>query len=213
MCQYLAEAMTTPRIRRTPEAAREAILEVAEQHLSDRGFDALRLQDVAAAAGMSHPTVLHHFGSRDGLVRAVVERAVVALQEDLLGAFGSTPPDGAALLERVAQTFAGRRHARTIAWLLLSGHNPIDGPAMKAGWRAIAKATHVMRDKTATFEDTQFTVMLSCLAVFAQAIAGPALFETAGLPTDAATARRFRMWLAELLAQHLATADAKRQRR
>jgi len=196
--------MKTPRIRRTAADAREAILEVAEQRLREAGPDALRLQDVAAAAGMSHPTVLHHFGSRNGLVTAVVERAAIALQHDLVRSLGPNAPDGAAMLERVANTFADRGHARVIAWLLLSGYNPLEAPALKAGWRAIAKATHAKRGKKATLEDTQFTVMLSCLAVFAQAVAGHALFETAGLGTDPATERRFRTWLAALLENHLA---------
>jgi AcrR family transcriptional regulator len=196
------------RIRRTAESARAAILDVAEQRLRDAGPDALRLQDVAAAAGMSHSTLLHHFGSREGLMQAVIERAALSLQEDLVRALGPDQPDGTAMLERVANTFIERGHARVIAWLLLTGHNPLVTPAAHAGWQAIAKATHARRGKKGkkppSFEDTQFTVLLSWMAVFAQAIAGRALSETAGLPGDAATEKRFRSWLAGLLETHLA---------
>ncbi len=36
----------------------------------------LRLQEVAKAAGVSHPTILHHFGSREGLIQALNLRSV-----------------------------------------------------------------------------------------------------------------------------------------
>src|SRR5262249_43278093 len=203
----MVSAMKRQRIRRTAADARQAILEVAEQRLRDAGPDALRLQDIAAAAGMSHPTVLHHFGSREGLVRAVVERAGIGLQEDLVRALGPEAPDGAAMLERVAQMFVDRGHARVIAWILLSGHDPLSTPALRTGWQAIARATHAHRGKLhgkPSFEDTQFTILLSWLAMFGEALAGRAMLDTAGLPTDAATRRRLRRRLATLLEDRLA---------
>ena len=66
--------MTTriKRIRRTPEEARRLILEAAQARIASTGPDGLRLQDIAADAGLSHPTILHHFGNREGLVRELV---------------------------------------------------------------------------------------------------------------------------------------------
>ena len=60
-------------MRRSATQARELILEAAESQLSRFGPDSLRLKQLAADVGMSHPAILHHFGSRDGLVRAVVD--------------------------------------------------------------------------------------------------------------------------------------------
>ena len=59
------------RLRRTPEEARRLILETAQALIASTGPEGLRLQDIAAAAGISHPLILHHFGSREGLVRAL----------------------------------------------------------------------------------------------------------------------------------------------
>ena len=59
------------RQRRTPEEARRLILEAAQALIVTTGPEGLRLQDIAAAAGISHPLILHHFGSREGLVRAM----------------------------------------------------------------------------------------------------------------------------------------------
>src|SRR5256885_1887280 len=81
----------------------------------------LRLQDVADDVGISHPAVLHHFGSREALVQAVVSRAIDKLQTDLFRGIASAPDDGAGLFDRVFETLATRGQARLIGWLLLSG--------------------------------------------------------------------------------------------
>src|SRR5262245_19200587 len=110
------------RVRRSAEAAREAILDAAEALLQEVGPDGIRLQAVAAAVGVSHPAVLHHFGSREGLVEAVVDRAVARLEEDLLTVLSARgSPDPVDLLARVSATLADRGHARLVAWLTLSG--------------------------------------------------------------------------------------------
>ncbi len=54
------------------------VTEVAANGLADRS-----LRDVALAVGSSHRMLLYHFGSRAGLVTALVE-AVEAAQRDLL---------------------------------------------------------------------------------------------------------------------------------
>src|SRR5947199_358921 len=64
-----------PRQRRTADEARAEILDAAERILVETGPGAIRLQQVAELVGVSHPTVLHHFGTREALVAAVVERA------------------------------------------------------------------------------------------------------------------------------------------
>jgi AcrR family transcriptional regulator len=205
--------------RRTAEEARRAILDAAEKRLFEAGPEAIRLQEVAADVGISHPAVLHHFQSREGLVHAVVERAIEGLQRDLaasissVATFADRPPDGAALFERVFETLSGAGHARLVAWLLLSGYEPFSGKAIRRGWAAIVEATHAMRlagakGKTKpTLEDTRRTVALSALAVFGQAIAGRSTMIASGLGEGPRVERQFRAWLAGLLARHLAGGD------
>ncbi len=54
-------------------STRETILDCAQKRLARLGSDGIRLQDIARDAGVSHPTILHHFGSRDGLIVALVQ--------------------------------------------------------------------------------------------------------------------------------------------
>jgi AcrR family transcriptional regulator len=205
--------MTRPRRRRTADAARREILEAAERRLAESGPSGLRLQDVAADVGISHPAVLHHFGSREGLVHAVIEKAITGLQEDLVRSLGETQqgeaPDAAALFEHVYETMHDRGYGRLMAWLLLSGHDPFNEQS-RANWAEIGKVTHALRLKRCpkskpkpTYEDTLFTVVLSALALFAQAIAGRSTFRVAGLDADARTEKRFRKWLADVLTTHM----------
>lgn len=209
--------MKKKRQRRSAEEARSLILDAAERRLAEAGPGGIRLQDVAAEVGVSHPAILHHFGSREGLVRAVVDRAMRALEADLVEAFQSTdggPPDGAAMLDAVFETLADKGHGRLLAWLLLSGYeDALHLDAARASWRAITDATHALRTaggRRADREDTSFTVILAALAIFGQAIAGRTTFRMAGVDRDRAVERRFRKWLAGVLVEHLERGGSKR---
>ena len=201
------------RVRRTADDARALILDAAEKRLREVGPAGIRLQDVAADVGVSHPTVLHHFGSREALVQSVIERRIGALERDLLTEMAvrsstDEEPVGA-MLETVARTLGEGGHARVLAWLALTGH-PVrneDG----AGFDAIARATHEVRKSkwkargqgSPSDEDTYFTVLLAGLAVFGDSIAGPLLRGEPDAAEAARTSARFRAWLATVVKGHL----------
>jgi TetR/AcrR family transcriptional regulator, cholesterol catabolism regulator len=57
---------------RTPRASsRDAILRVFAEHVADRGYADTSLGDVAAELGLSKGTIVHHFGSKETLLREV----------------------------------------------------------------------------------------------------------------------------------------------
>ncbi len=55
-------------------AARESLLDAACAALARRPWSAVRMVDVAAAAGVSRQTLYNEFGSKEGLARALVRR-------------------------------------------------------------------------------------------------------------------------------------------
>lgn len=59
-----------------PDSARDELLEAAQRAFAERGFEATSLRDITDEAGVAHGMVRHHFGSKAGLWRAVVDRAV-----------------------------------------------------------------------------------------------------------------------------------------
>ncbi|WP_405488161.1 TetR family transcriptional regulator [Nocardia sp. NBC_00511] len=64
----------------TPGGARERLILAAEQLIAERG-QAVPLRDIAAAAGQrNNSAIQYHFGSRDGLIEAVVELRLATLE-------------------------------------------------------------------------------------------------------------------------------------
>ena len=69
----------------TPSATHAAILDATLDVLARVGIAKLALEEVATAAGVSRQTVYRHFGSRDGLLSAVIvreEEALLALVDE-----------------------------------------------------------------------------------------------------------------------------------
>jgi AcrR family transcriptional regulator len=195
-----------PRKRRSALEAREAILDSAERRLVASGPAGIRLQEVAADVGVSHPTVLHHFGNREALVEAVVARALDSLHTGLLGAVRDAaggPHQVVALLDSVFDALVSGGHGRAFLWLALSGHtDTVDELRV----RSVAEAVHEVRrmrrsgkKRMPPFEDTYFTVLLPALALLSMSVLGHA----AGTPGDDDEPRRFRAWLARLIHEHL----------
>jgi len=69
---------------------RERLLEAVIAHIAARGVSDLSLRELAAALGTSHRMLIYHFGSREGLLVAVV-RAVEAAQRQFLAGFAAAP--------------------------------------------------------------------------------------------------------------------------
>lgn len=53
------------------ERTRAALLEAALEEFSEKGFAGTTVRDIAARAGVSKDLIAYHFGSKDGLYRAV----------------------------------------------------------------------------------------------------------------------------------------------
>jgi AcrR family transcriptional regulator len=60
--------------RKDPEGRRVRVLDAAARLFGARGYAGVRAAEIAAAAGVSEGSVFHHFGSKDGVLRAVAER-------------------------------------------------------------------------------------------------------------------------------------------
>ncbi len=112
-----------PRIRRSAEAARDNILAAAENLLVERGPQALKLADVAAAAGVANATVLHHFSSIDGVEAALMERMVQQLVDAILDdrhQAADLATTREMTMKALFDAFETRGAARLAAWLELT---------------------------------------------------------------------------------------------
>lgn len=204
-------AVSPKRVRRTAAEAKSVILDAAERRLREFGPGGIKLQELAADVGVSHPAILHHFGSRDGLVEAVVRRALDTLRTTVLEEVRQQMHrkiDIASILDSVFAILAERGHARLVAWLILEGTDPRDetrfvrGVAEAAQVRMMSAGRADGRDFK--FEEMLFTVMLVGTAALGAGVAGQALRHSAGLEDDPEAEARFRDWFGKLIFRYLA---------
>jgi TetR/AcrR family transcriptional regulator len=67
-------------------SSRERILSAARSEFAARGFEATRLQDIARGAGLSHPTLLYHFDSKESLYAEVIAAAAADWGKETMAA-------------------------------------------------------------------------------------------------------------------------------
>jgi AcrR family transcriptional regulator len=190
-----------PRRRRSAEEARKRILEAAERELMRVGPEGLRLTDLARELRVSHPAILHHFGSREGLVAAVVQQTMSKLSDDLIEGLRDAS-DRDRLMDMVAEVCTGRGFARLSAWLMLSGR--VSGLTFKPDFpiRRMAEAVHALRERHvegASYEDTLFVLQLVAITLLGDALFGAEVRRASAVEATPAAAQEFRRRLARLL--------------
>lgn len=172
-----------PRSRRNATETRSACIEAARELLVAHGPAGVHLDAVAAAVGVSRQAVLHHFESREGLMRAVVAQAWLGLFADLAPALRSSQASPEAFVDRVDDVTRRQGNARLGAWLLLSGEGLPD--AVFQG--ALGPVAPEEADR----------LLLVGAALFGDAIFGSRLRQALGVPDDEASRARFRQVLVD----------------
>jgi AcrR family transcriptional regulator len=114
-----------PRRRLGTVERRASIVEAAGRLFGEHGYDGTRLDDVAAAAGVTKPILYRHFDGKRGLYLALLERH----REDL-GSFAGAVPSEGPLRERlraVLEVWFAYVETHSYAWKMLfrdSGGGP-----------------------------------------------------------------------------------------
>ena len=104
------------RKRRTADEAKQLILNTAECRLREMGLRGLNIMGVAKDAGMSHATLIHHFGSTEGMRRALTDHMTEHLIGDVMRALDQDVPPKQ-LFEDLFRTLSGGGHAKLLAWM------------------------------------------------------------------------------------------------
>lgn len=105
--------------RRIPRAQRERqMLDVAEEVFAERGYGAVSMEEIAERVGLSKPMLYEYFGSKEGLLLAVIGRARAELREATEGAVaaGGTAED---MLRRGYLAYFRFNEAHRRSWLVL----------------------------------------------------------------------------------------------
>ena len=114
-------------------AARESLLDAAYTALARRPWSAVRMVDVAAAAGVSRQTLYNEFGSKEGLARALVRREADGYLAGVERAL-ATPGDARDRLTATAEWTAGlaRDNALVRAMLTSCWSERLPSPTLSA---------------------------------------------------------------------------------
>lgn len=203
----MPSARRIPRRRRSAEEARLQILEAAQRRLAASGPEGLRLQEIAADVGISHPAILHHFGSREGLLEALATHTAEGLNREIAARLETGAPDLREILALTRDTLASQGQARLLAWLALSGRLTAEKPRPLGSLVEVAQARR-SRHRAETGgappdpEDTAHAILLVAFSLFADVLIGDLLRVSMGHPSGGE--ERFQDWLAALLEEHLA---------
>lgn len=109
------------------ERTRAEIVRIATTRFAERGFAGVALEDLVAEAGLTRGALYHHFGSKQGLFRAVVERAQAGVADAIEHA-ASGHDDALEDFLAGSRAFLEASLAPEVRRILL-----VDGPAV-LGW-------------------------------------------------------------------------------
>jgi AcrR family transcriptional regulator len=128
---------------RLPAAERrQLILRAAMNRFGATGYDATRLDDIAADAGVTKPIIYRHFGSKKGLYLAVLERH----REDLPTFVADLPAD--ADLEELARAildgWLAYAYENRQRWRMLFRDHGGDGDVQRARAEVHERAREVL---------------------------------------------------------------------
>jgi len=92
----IEEPPARPVSRESSRKTREMILDGALVEFSEKGFDGARIDEIAMRAGVNKNLLYHHYGSKDGLFTALLERTydTIRRRQNDLRLRGMDPVEG-----------------------------------------------------------------------------------------------------------------------
>jgi AcrR family transcriptional regulator len=119
-----------------PASRREILLVTAGKLFQDKGFEAVTMEAIGAAAGISGPAVYNHFASKGELLTAIVDRGRESLQLRLTQALSSADTPGQALEPVVRSYVTPALRSDTLTGLLYTELRHLPDQQRQAGRRA-----------------------------------------------------------------------------
>ncbi|MFZ9886279.1 MAG: TetR/AcrR family transcriptional regulator [Myxococcota bacterium] len=101
--------------------------ERAAELFAKKGFAGASVREIAAAAGVTKPTLYYHFGSKEGLIRDLIADALVPFVDSLRSAAADEEPLRAVLTRIASERFAyADTHPATTTLICRLAHEPPD---------------------------------------------------------------------------------------
>lgn len=178
------------RIRRTPEEAKSLILKVAVERLARLGLEGLNISGVAKDAGMSHGTVIHHFGSTGAMREALLHQMTRDLLSDVMSALDSNEPPEK-ILDRLFSMLSQDGHGKLLAWRALE---PQDAEKSDNSGDLFRSIIDSIAEESGSPSDAKQLVYLVAIAAVGQSVCGDVVSGLVGMSEE--DSRRFPVWFA-----------------
>lgn len=111
------------RTRMSRAQRREQLISIARELFGAHGYDAVSIEEIAAAAEVSKPVVYEHFGGKEGLYQVIVDREVTSLSE-MLSAHMDPDVNPREMLESIVVALLDYIEERPDGFRLLSHQSP-----------------------------------------------------------------------------------------
>jgi AcrR family transcriptional regulator len=123
---------------RKKRAAREAIAATARRLFAERGFDAVTVAEIAAAADVSEKTVFNHFPTKEDLAFADREQGLMQLVANIRERPPGTPVIDVfrALTATVIDVLVARGDEELLTAAKIIRHSPTLQERLTAGWES-----------------------------------------------------------------------------
>ena len=154
----MAEATKPERRRRySAERRRAEIARAAAALFGERGYGRTRLDDIAAAAGVTKPIIYRHFGSKKALYMALLEQHEADLPRFFVGAEPGEPAED--LLRSILDRWLDYVRLNSHAWLMLfrdsSGDEEIRALRRRVSLRAREVLAGFLSSRASTAADSE----------------------------------------------------------
>ena len=149
------------------ERTASRILDAAEAMFAKRGYSAASLRDIAVEANVTQPALYNHFGSKEALYRAVLQRGL-GPSLDLLKSLVDQPLSHEALIDlpgRALDLLAD--HQPIAAFLIQAAHSEGDeGGEIASEWLEQLLGISRTVNEAASGEIAETDIMLRQIALF-----------------------------------------------
>jgi AcrR family transcriptional regulator len=173
-------ASAIPRRRLQPADRRAEIVEAATRLIAERGYRGLTVQGVAEACDLTVAGVLHHMGTKDGILVAVLEHRdvvdVEAAQQLTHGAAGPREHLDAIMARNAAQPEIVRLYSVLGAESLDAAH-PAHGYFQRRYARSRAELAELLADSVDDPEGAAVQVLAAMDGLQLQWLRSPATFD------------------------------------
>jgi AcrR family transcriptional regulator len=176
--------IATVRRRLSPEESRGAALDAARELLVEIGPQAVTLKAVAARVGRTHANLLHHFGSADGLQKALIARMAIGIVGTIKAAVvrSRAVQDPTEVVELVFDAFGTNGAGALASWMILNGNEDALDPILTAIHDLVEELAAEHDDGVPIHDETLQLVLMA----LGDALLGAPMARALGLPRERA---------------------------